>query len=157
MDETVKFERSKKQGIKYATSLKSYLLKHRLVLTDILAAVKSIGGLDNQNKRSASNRLKKGDKENGKGKNEKETAEKEKNEKEQEGKGGGGKKPKCDLCSKNHANYLCKEELPKIASGEKKLPGIICPKCLHRKDSTNHNSNTCYMARTFKNGVFLMV
>ena len=160
VEETVKFERAKQRGIKYTTSLKSYLLRHRLVLTDILAAVKSIGGLDPPNKRSASNRLKRGDKKNGKEAAEKEKENekekgKEKNNEEPKNKGGGGKKVKCDLCGKNHANYLCKEELPKIASGEKKLASHICPKCLHRKDSKNHDSNTCYLARTFKNGVFL--
>ena len=103
VEETVKFERAKQRGVKYTTSLKSYLLRHRLVYTDILAAVKSIGKLDPPNKRSASTRgVKRGEKKNGR-----ETAEKEKkNEKgkgksdeEPKNKGGGGKKDvKCDLC-----------------------------------------------------------
>ena len=95
VEETVKFERAKQRGVKYTTSLKSYLLRHRLVLTDILAAVKSIGKLDPPNKRSASNRLKRGDKKNGKETAEKEKENekekgKEKNDEEPKNKGGGG-------------------------------------------------------------------
>ena len=46
VEQTVEFERAKQRGVKYTTSLKSSLLRHRLVYTDILAAVKSIGKLD---------------------------------------------------------------------------------------------------------------
>merc|ERR1712240_164507 len=74
VEQTVEFERAKQRGVKYTTSLKAYLLRHRLVYTDILAAVKSIGKLDPPKTRSASTReVKKGDKKNGR-----ETSEKEK-------------------------------------------------------------------------------
>ena len=63
VEQTVEFERAKQRGVKYTTSLKAYLLRHRLVYTDILAAVKSIGKLDPPKTRSASAReVKRGDK-----------------------------------------------------------------------------------------------
>merc|ERR1712016_145698 len=158
VEETVKFERAKQRGVKYTTSLKSYLLRHCLVYTDILAAVKSIGKLDPPKTRSASTReMKRGEKKNGRETSEKEKKDEKgkKSDEEQKNKGGGKKDVKCDLCGGQHPNYLCKQELQKIASGEKKLANHVCQKCLHRKDSKNHDPSNCYLARTFKNGVFL--
>ena len=86
VEQTVEFERAKQRGVKYTTSLKAYLLRHRLVYTDILAAVKSIGKLDPPKTRSASTReVKRGDKKNGGDttkKEEKNYKKKEKNDEE---------------------------------------------------------------------------
>ena len=162
VEQTVEFERAKQRGVKYTTSLKSYLLRHRLVYTDILAAVKSIGKLDPPKTRSASTReVKRGDKKNGGDtsknykKDEKNDKGKGKSDEEKKNKEGGKKDVKCDLCGGQHPNYLCKQELQKIAAGEKKLASHVCQKCLRRKDSKDHDSSNCYLARTFKNGVFL--
>ena len=162
VEQTVEFERAKQRGVKYTTSLKAYLLRHRLVYTDILAAVKSIGKLDPPKTRSASTReMKRGDRKNGGDasknykKDEKNDKGKGKNDEEKKNKEGGKKDVKCDLCGGQHPNYLCKEELKKIAAGEKKLASHICQKCLRRKDSKDHDPSNCYLARTFKNGVFL--
>ena len=126
-------DRARKRGILYAQSLRDYLVRTRMILTDVIAAVQLVGRQEIEGKaKSAAAQLR----------------IKEKGKEGKEGK----KSFTCLLCSKSHPTFSCNEQLALLRSGQRTLPSKICKICLQANDEKH--PKVCGEKRFLKDGVY---
>ena len=132
-------DRARRQGILYAQSLRDYLVRTRMILTDVIAAVQLVGRQEPEGKaKSAAARLR--------------MKEKGEDGKEKEEKKEGKKTFTCLLCSKAHPTFSCSEQLALLRAGKRSLPATICKICLQANDD-NH-PKICGERRFLKDGIY---
>ena len=127
--EVAEMDRKRASGQLYADSLKQFLLRQRLMYTDLNAALTIVGSHGGKH-RSA--------------------AYKEKEIPEAIAK----RKEMCPLCQGPHRAWACNKELQKIKDGARTLPSQICRACLEIR-KTGHPP-TCSIVRTRQNGMYYL-
>ena len=125
---------ARRRGVLYAHSLRNYLLRSRMILTDVIAAVQIVGRTEG-----------------GDGKVKSAAAQHRQQEKGKEGK----KDITCLLCPKAHATFACKEQLALVQSGQRTLPASICRICL--RETGEKHPKVCGEKRYQKDGVYQII
>ena len=125
-------DRARRRGVLYAQSLKDYLVKTRMVLSDIVAAVRIVqppAGDGKFHSAAAKMRMKQSEQK---------------------------KEIKCMLCpSKLHPTFACTEQLNLLRGGHRTLPSKVCKICLQYCD--DKHPKDCALKRIQKEGVYQII
>jgi len=131
--EVCAMDRDRKRGVLYAQSLRNYLVRTRMVLTDIIAAIRLVGRPEAEHV----------------GKHKSAAAHLRMEEK------GRKREISCMLCTKLHPTFSCKEQLALVREGKRTLPKQLCNICL-QKTGEKHPKD-CGLRRIQKDGIFRII
>ena len=131
VNEICAMDRARHAGVLYAQSLREYLIRTRMILTDVIAAIQLVGRPEVEGKfKSAAAQMR----------------IKEREEK---------KEIKCLLCSESspvHRTFDCKSQLALLRAGKRTLPPHICKICLQNKEP--QHPKDCGQRRIQRGGVY---